>query len=354
MKINSILFFALAFAVSVVSCTKSSDPVKGKYQTGVLVANQGNFGSGNGDVTYFNPSSKVSEQAIYKNANGGTSFSGDVLQSISLDGDKGYLVLSGSNKIEVVDNNTFTLSKTFTDPKLDKPQYLEVINDKAYISVWGPYNSNFLLTRSYILVMDTKTLALVDTITTDLGVENLLYNGKYLFASNNNFGGSNTVSVIDPSTDKLIKQIVLSAGPAGMVLDANGKLWVITQGTFGSNNGVLYRINPSTFAIEQVIDLSTNPGNSICTTPDKKSIYYSVNNQIYKIAIDATSTPTSPFINASDVVTLNALAVSNVGDIYLGDALNYSTAGMAYVYDSDGNLKTSFPTGITPTQFVFK
>jgi YVTN family beta-propeller protein len=355
MKINfKSSLFVLVITFFIASCTKSSDPVLGKYQSGVFVANQGNFGSANGDVTYYNSSTGVAEQSIYKNVNG--SFSGDVLQSMTFDGNLGYLVLNGSDKIEVVDNNTFKRDSVFSDPKLDKPQYLVVINGKAYISVWGPYDPSFNLIRSYVLVMNTKTLQLVDTITTDLGVENLLYNGKYLFASNNNFGESSTVSVIDPSVDKRINQITLSAGPAGMVLDANGKLWVITTGAYtGSNDGALYRLNPSTFAIEQAISLSANPGNSLAATADGKTIYYSINSQIYKIAIDATAAPGSSFINATDVVTLNTLAVSpTTGDIYVGDALNYSSAGMVYVYGSDGTKKTSFASGITPSQFVFK
>ncbi|HEV8515348.1 MAG TPA: DUF5074 domain-containing protein [Cyclobacteriaceae bacterium] len=357
MKINFKLSLLVVVAItfSIVSCNKSNDPVKGKYQTGVLVANQGKFGSSNGDVTYYNPSTGAIEDAIYKNANGGVLFAGDVLQSITIDGDVGYLVLNGSNKIEVVDNNTFASSKTFTDAKLDKPQYLQVINGKAYISVWGPYDQFYSLIKSYILVMDTKTLTLVDTITTDLGVENLLYNGKYLFASNNNFGESSTVSVIDPGIDKRIKQVTLSAGPAGMVLDVNGKLWVITTGTYHGNDGALFRINPSTFAIEMMFDLSVNPGSSIDISPDKKNIYYSVNNSVYKIGIDATTAPASSFFDATDVVKLSTLAVNHsTGDIYIGDALNYATAGTAYVYGSDGKKKTSFPTGITPTQFIFR
>ncbi len=128
-------------------------------------------------------------------------FPGDVLPNpITIDGDNGYLVLNGSNKIEIIDDNTFKSKSTFTDKLLDKPRYLQVINGKAYISVWGPYDANFSLTGSYVLVIDTKTLQVVTSIATDPGVENLLYNSKYLFASNNNFGGSNTVSVIDPAT----------------------------------------------------------------------------------------------------------------------------------------------------------
>ncbi len=136
MKVNfKFILFVLSATFFMVSCNKSSDPVLGKYQTGVFIANQGNFGSANGDVTYYNPSTGLAQQTIYKNVNG--SFAGDVLQSMTFDGNLCYLVLNGSDKIDIVDNNTFKWDTVFSDPKLDKPQYLEVINGKAYISVWG-------------------------------------------------------------------------------------------------------------------------------------------------------------------------------------------------------------------------
>jgi len=354
MKINfkSSLLIALAISFSFVSCNKSSDPVKGKYQTGVLVANEGGFGAANGDVTYYNASSTLLDQTIFKNANG--TFAGDVLQSITIDGDVGYLVLNGSNKIEIVDDNTFKSKNTFTDKLLDKPRYLQVINSKAYISVWGPYDANFSLTNSYVLVVDTKTLQVTTSIATDPGVENLLYNGKYLFASNYNFGGSSTVSVIDPSTNTSVKKITLDAGPAGMVLDANNKLWVITTGTYGGDDGKLFRVNPTSFDIEQTIDLNANPGSDLGISPDKKGIYYSVNSSVYKIDITATSAPSTAWSNTT-LASLYALGVDpKTGEVYLGDALNFSSEGKAFIYNTDGTFKTFIDVGISPGQFIFR
>jgi YVTN family beta-propeller protein len=358
MKINfkSSLLFALAVSYSLVSCNKSSDPVKGKYQTGVLVANEGGFGAANGDVTYYNASSDLLDQTIFKNANG--TFAGDVLQSITIDGDNGYLVLNGSNTIEIVDDYTFKSKSTFTDKLLDKPRYLQVINGKAYISVWGPFNSNFSLTSSYVLVVDVKTLQVTTSIATDPGVENLLYNGKYLFASNYNFGGSNTVSVIDPSTNTLVKKITLAAGPAGMVLDANNKLWVITSGSstnfIGNNDGKLIRINPSTFDIEQTIELNANPLTDLGVSPDKKSLYYAVNSSVYKIDITASSAPSTAWSNTT-LSSLYALGVDpKTGEVYLGDALNFSSEGKVFIYNTDGTFKTFISAGISPGQFIFR
>ncbi len=59
-KFKLVLWIALvSYSVLFTGCSKSSDPVKGKYQTGVLIANEGAFGSANGDVTYYNASSSL-------------------------------------------------------------------------------------------------------------------------------------------------------------------------------------------------------------------------------------------------------------------------------------------------------
>ncbi len=358
MKINSTFSLVVAFAVSIlmVSCNKSSDPIKGDYQSGVLVANEGNFSASNGDVTYYNPSSGLVDPSIFEKVNG--SFAGKVLQSITVDGDVGYLVLNGDNKIEIININTFKLTNTFTNPILINPRYLQVINGKAYISAWGAYDQNYSLVKSYVLVMDTKTLQLVDTIGTGIGAENLLYNGKYLFAANNNFGGSNTVTVIDPATNKAVSNIVLAAGPSAMALDVNNKLWVLTSGSstnyVGNNDGKLFCVNAATFAIEKTIELKANPGTDLGLSPDKSSLYYYVNNVVYKFSITSTTAPATAWSNTS-LTTLYALGVDpKTGEVYLGDALNYASDGKVYRYNTDGTPKTSFTAGISPGQFIFR
>jgi YVTN family beta-propeller protein len=346
----------LSFLVALIffSSCQQKDLIKGKYESGVLIVNEGAFGSGNGDVTYYGNASGAIQQSIFKLVNG--YFAGDVLESISVDGDNGYLVLNGSNKIEIIDINSFKLNNTFTDPLLINPRYLQVINGKSYISVWGSYDQYYSLIKSYVLVMDNKSLQLVDTIGTDIGVENLLYDGKHLFASNFNYGGSNTVNVIDPTTDKSIKKITLYAGPGGMALDANNKLWIIAQGTYLGNDGKLFCVNTTTFSIEKTIELGLNPSNpDLAISPDKKSLYYYSGPAIYKIGIDATGAPASSWVLNADIVAPYALGVDpKTGDVYLGDALNYSSEGKVYVYGVDAKLKTSFTAGINPGQFIFK
>jgi hypothetical protein len=353
MKMNMRYFLFMMFVLGLIGCHDDEKAPKGKYEQGVIVVNEGGFGASNGTLTHFNSSTGEAEQNIFKST--GSQFAGDVVQSLTISGDKGYVVVNDDNKIQVVNAKTFEGISTITNGDIVKPRYVQIINNKAYISVWGPYDDNYSLIDSYVLVYDLNTNTTVKKIDTDEGVENLVYNGERLFASNFNFGGSSTVAVINPSDNTLVKQIEVGPGPAGMVIDNNKTLWVITSGTYQGNDGKLSRINTSTLTVEGEIALGLNPDTDLAITSDKKNLIFSSGQAVYKIAIDATAAPTTPYINATDVVTPYALGVDpTTSEVYIGDALNFATPGNVFIYNADGTKKTSFAVGINPTQFIFR
>jgi flagellar hook-associated protein FlgK len=351
---NTRYFLPLVFLSIMLGCNDDEKTPKGKYEEGVLVVNEGGFLSANGTITHFNNKTEAEvEQNIFKST--GSQFAGDVVQSLTIEDDKGYLVVNGDNKIEIINAKTFEGISTITHADLVSPRDVEVIGNKAYVSVWGPYDDNYALIDSYVLVYDLATNTSVKKIDTDEGVEKLLYSGDRLFASNYNFGYSSTVAVINPSDNTLVKQIELSAGPSGMVIDNNGKLWVITTGTYGGNDGKLFRINTGTLTVETTIELGFNADTDLSVTSDKKSLIFSAGTSVYKMSIDATSVPEAAFLNAAEVVTPYALGVDpETDEVYIGDALNFATPGIVYIYKPDGTLRTSFAAGINPTQFVFR
>src|SRR5262249_25864428 len=151
--------------------------------------------------------------------------------------------------------------------------------------------------------------SVVKKINTDEGTENLLYDGHRLFASNYNFGASFSVSAIDPVANTLIKNIDVAGGPAGMVTDVNGKLWVVCVGAWDATEGHLYKINAETLEVEREIMITGVPGIDIAVTPDKTNIIYSVGKSVFSLPIASAEAPTEPLFEAADVTTLNALNV---------------------------------------------
>jgi len=348
------LSYVFCISILLYGCAHEDATPKGRYESGAVIVNEGGFGSSNGTLSFYPLNAGVVEQNIFRNGQG--DFAGDVVQSIAFHGGKGYIVINGDNKVEIVDSNTFESIGTITNEVLDKPRYIEVINNNAYISVWGPYeNGGFSLVDSYVLVIDLMTNEVIKKIETDEGTEQLLRAGNYLFASNYNYGASTTVAVIDPADNTLVDQLEVGSGPAGLVIDANGKVWVLCTGDFGSSNGMLVRINPSMLTVEESIPLHINPDVDLAITPDGSSLVYTGGINVYSMPISSTVAPDSPLFIASDVVSNYALGVDpTTGDIWIGDALNFVSAGKVFVYDAMGNAKTSFVAGIGPTQFMFK
>ncbi|RAV99792.1 YncE family protein [Pseudochryseolinea flava] len=349
---STILFLSLiAGAVAFQSC-ESDDEKEVNFESGVLIVNEGKFQAGTGTVDFYNPNTGESVLNIFKNDEG---FAGDVLQSITFYNDRAFLVLNGDNKIEVANSKDFKSITAYSAPILDKPRYVQIVGEKAYVSVWGPYSETWSLDNSVVLVLNANTMAPLDTIYTYDGTENLLYDGKYLFASNNKFGNSSIVLVIDPTDNSVKHELELSAGPEGLVIDKNNKLWVITTGTYGATSGKLFRVNATTFEIEEEITIEGQPSGDLATNAAKDEILYRVGKNIYKIAIGATSAPAEAFINASDVTKPYALNVDpKTGDIYVGDANDNASPGEVFIYKADGTFKTSFVSGISPGQFIFR
>jgi DNA-binding beta-propeller fold protein YncE len=354
MKMKSYLWL-VAFSVVLVfqGCSDDDgDKSASSVVTGVLVANEGNFLAANGSVTYYNPEKDSVAQNIFRNAAG--DFAGDVLQSITLDGERAYLVLNNSNTIEIANSTTFAREKTVAAPILDKPQYVSIINGKAYISVWGPYDADYNLTNSSIVVADAKTMTITDTIPTRPGVGELFYAGGYLFASINNFGAAHVISVIDPSTNEVIEDLGVTPGPSGMVLDANNRLWVICRGGYGTEDSYLINFDIKHF-VQVQIHLDFQAGTDLAVSPDGKTLYFTGGNNVYSMPVDSKEAPAAPLFTAEDVTDLYSFGVNpENGDFYVGDARSFSASGEVYVYASDGTAKTSFATGVGPTQFIFK
>ncbi|NBW36659.1 MAG: hypothetical protein EBR30_16885 [Cytophagia bacterium] len=345
MKKLSLNFFVLLLTSLFVftSCDESDNGPKGDFDNGVLVINEGNFNSGDGTVSFFEPNSKTVTKDIFGLVNNELAL-GDVVQSMTVVGDEAFIVINNDNKVEVVNVNTFEAIHTINDVKL--PRYFATASGKGYLTEWVSFSES-----GRVSVVDLTTYEVTKTITTDRGAENLMLVGDKLFVSNN---FTNTVSVINTTTDAVVKTIEVASAPGEFVVDAQNKLWVVCSGRYQQNNGALVQIDPSTETVVKTISLSRNVSPKLATDKSKNALYFYSGKSIYKLATTATAAPAEPLLTENNATGFYGLDIDqNTNVIYAGDAKGFAGDGVVFRYNIDGSLIDSFEAGRGPNGFVF-
>jgi hypothetical protein len=347
-----VYFLLVATFAYVTSCASDDAPTIMDYSTGVIVVNQGGFGSSNGTITWYHPTTGDLVEDVYHQANG--QFAGDVLQSITYTQGQAFLVLNGSNAIKITREEDYSYQGTLTYPLLDKPRSLAIHGATGYVSVWGPYDEQYNLTDSRILKIDMTTLATIGNLPVPAGVDKLLTIGDRIFGAIPNFGADNRLVVIDGATGEIAETLTLADGPTGMVSDAQGKLWVLCNGTWNASTGKLFRLHPVSLEVEKEFDIVGRPGSQLTITGDGTTLVYRVGASIFTQDTEAETLGTSVF-TVSGSPTITAIGVDpSTGHVLVGDAKDYSSRGEIFIYQIDGTPKGSFLAGIVPTEIHFR
>lgn len=367
-RIFNILLFALAVGCN--SVNKWEGIEINRYlslgdRNGVFICNEGNFMFGNASLSFYDSDSGEVFNDIFYNTNGFPL--GDVCQSMTLDGDRGFVVMNNSGKVYVIDTDDASYIGAIKG--LVSPRYVELINDrKAYITdLYSPS----------ITVIDPKSLAVTGYIFVGYnaqyggmvnGTEQMARHGDDVFTCSWSY--NDKVYKIDSRTDKLSDSTTVTKQPNSLVTDKNGKLWVLSDGghtgsPYGQVNAALTRLNPATLDIELVLTFD-----DIASSPSRLSInrrgdtLYFINGDekgsdkttygVYRMSVDAQALPPAAFIENKDRL-IYALGVDPVNeDIYLSDAIDHTQSSIIYRYNSYGILLGSFKSGITTGGFTFK
>lgn len=321
--------------------------VKGKYETGYFITNEGPFSDGTGTISFVNDDGAVSND-VFQTENDGEVL-GSILQSMNIIDDNAYFVMNNAKKIEVA--NRKDLKSNGTIEGLKQPRYMiSVGNDRAYVSQWGATGS-----ESKIAVLDLTNNTVESEI--DLGqsgAENMtLKDGKVYVVNSGGYGRDSTLSIINIA-DGTFESIFISDNPVDVELDKNGAVWVIAKGyndwsnSENNTNGGLFKIENN----EIVASFELPNGAShleINKTGDK--LYYIASGGVYAFGISDTEVSTTPLIDKS----FYSLGVNKSNDhIFGSDANDYKNAGSIYEYDSNGNDVGTFQVGIIPGGFYFQ
>ncbi|MDX5348245.1 MAG: hypothetical protein LPK19_13485 [Hymenobacteraceae bacterium] len=359
---NNLLFKPVALALSVLllgSCDKNDDDKtpEAEYRTGVFVTNEGSFQTPTGTISFLKASTGSMHNNIFKQVNNRPM--GDVAQSMAFYQDKAYLVANNSNKIEIV--NALTFKSVGVIENLVYPRYFVAFGNKGYVTEWLDYD-----VAGQVSVIDLSTNTIIKKIAVDPNPEQMLvHEGKvYVTCSS-----TNTLKVIDSATDAVTATITVQDAPNSLVMDAAQNIWVLCGGkvlynadwsldTVNSTAGSLVKFNSAAPGAQTVIPFSTNKlhPSRLTTNGTKTKLYYTLNQlnyqgRIYEMAVSATGIPDAPLIN-QQVYGLGVDPATNT--IYGGKPGSFTDNGWMVRYTAAGAPVDSFKVGIGPNGFYFR
>ncbi|MHA3786769.1 DUF5074 domain-containing protein [Flavobacterium hauense] len=315
-----------------------------QYTDGILVLNEGNAGTDNSNVSFIKGG--VVQNGIFSAANGGAAL-GDTAQSLALNNGKAYIVLNISNKLVVVNAETF-LEEASIEEGLTNPRYIAFYGTKAYVTCWGDGSE----TGHYVAVINTATNTIETTIALEGGIERIITVGDKLYvAHQGGFGFGTKVSVINPATNSVETTITVGDVP-NSILEKDGFLYVLCGGkpswSQAETSGSFHKIDLVDNTVVQTINFSDNahPGN---LELGGDNFFYTEGDNVYRMALTATTLPETAFftITPQDVYGVYGFDIVD-GKIYVADAVDYVSEGDVFMYDVDGVFGQKYDVGKLP------
>lgn len=358
MKRNYFTLFILGIILTFVSCGRDPDDTLGNdsdnnsIAKGMFLLNEGTFTYANSSLTFYDPEADTVANNLFYKVN--LSPLGDVANSMMIDETGMYIVVNNSKYIYKVDPKTMKY-KAKLDGLTSPRHIISISEDKAYVSDQE---------STGLWIINPKTMQKTGFVELGNTTEKMLLHEDKLIVTNwSNFYQPNTsnrtIQFVDVHADTLISEMEVAAEPNSVVLDKNNNLWVLCSGGYMPPfEPSLFCINPSNREIIKRFDFEEGAyPSSLAMDADKENLLFLNGGygtlELYKMSINSDVLPTEAFIKAGSRVLTNIAVSPYNGDIYLTDVKNYVQNGEVLRYTSDGELISSFETGIIPGFMMF-
>lgn len=323
------------------------------YENGIIVVNEGGITNGNASVSFISDDLSVVQNNIFSTSNGVNAW-GDTAQSMTFDGDLGYIVVSYSQKVEVVNRYTFKSITTIGGPgkpEFLNPRYMAIANGKGYVTNWGdPEN----LEDDFVAVINLESNALETKIPVGEGPERILVKDNSIYvALEGGYNFNTSVVRIDATSDTVTDIIEVAHAPNSLQSDDEGNLWILSGGkpayTEDETAGQLHTIDMAntTVTASYAFESTEHPG---YLSYEDGSLYYTVAGRIFKMDVSSTALPTEAAITGTSFYDMTV----KDGRLYGADAKDFASNGTLEIYDlSDDSLVTTKEVGINPGSIYF-
>ncbi|HEY0299305.1 MAG TPA: DUF5074 domain-containing protein [Arachidicoccus sp.] len=350
--------------VGIVSPTSTQvvSPGQGYNASDFYLLNEGNMGSNQASLDYYDNNAGTYTGNIYPTRNPSVTLGlGDVGNDIEIYGNKLYVVVNNSNKVEVLDKYS---AKKLGQIDIRNCRNAAFYGGKIYIT---SYDGFVGVTDTAFNFNESGEVQLQQQIVVGRQPEHLTVVANKLYVANS--GGysaplyDSTVSVIDLTTNKEIKKIKVGINLNDIQPDNSGNLWVSSRGNYTTVLSSLYVVDTKMDSVIKHLPISVGGfrifNNKVYLYSVSYNLSNGVNTQVSYAVIDANSkeiTDTS-FIKdgtENEIIFPYMIAIDSVSEnIYVSDAKDYVTPGTLYCFSKNGNLIWKVMTGNIPGHIAF-
>lgn len=343
--------------------TMADSPLAGMY-----LLNEGNMGSNKCTLDYLEFSTGFYIRNIYAEHNPNVVKElGDVGNDIAIYGNRLYIVVNCSHKVEVLDAHSGVRIGQVDIPNC---RYLAFHDGYLYVSSFvGPVQVNSDSPKGAVYKVDAESLSIVDKVVVGYQPEQMAIVGDKMYVANS--GGyippeyDTTLSEIDLATMRQTAQIEVGKNPGNVLADRYGNLWVSVRGDNENSEGRGVRIllpdekGRYSSSRSEFIAAGCNrmilKGDSLLTISSASN--YGGKSGYKVIDVKSRRLLSDNFIHDGTEQSIRVpygLSVNPTsGDILISDAGNYVSSGVLHCYTSAGRLRWSVRTGDIPSGMVF-
>ena len=347
MKLKQLLWAAALVSVSF-ACSDSGDekPI-GKYENGILIMNEGNFGTNDGEVYHLNPNTQELLPNIFE-AENLRPFAG-LLEDMVLEANRLYLV-ANTGKVEIVNPGNFKSSGAVS-AELDQPRSLAVNGNKLFISDYGPYDDNYGTPDSYVAVVNGLDGGVVSKkIEVSNKPEDLFSHGNYIIVAGSE---ENKLEIIDASQEAVVTILDLEASPRQFYAE-DGILWVYAV---AADEVIFYTLNLSNLTLGTTYTVPVANATSRIAFDGDDEMYIltssgwpDYNDSVVNIDIEGSSATVTELMTGSGFYGIGF--DDNLDQIYVANSNSFQSNGTVTVLSETGSVVRTFEVGRGPSGFL--
>ena len=347
------LVLSLIWLILIASACSTSEPgvapPLGEFEKGVLIMNEGAFGVNDGEVFHYDPSSGLIKEDIFR-AKNSRPFGGLIQDMIEAEG-RIYLV-ANTGKVEIVNPKDFGLIGGIS-LGLDITRSLVVVNQKLFISDWGPYDGDYNNPDSYVAVVnDLNGGPIAKKIPVSSRPEGLIAAGNFIFVA---CTSAKKFDVISIATESLVGSVDVEGSPSRFFV-TEGRLFLYAT---DDANAYFHEINPGNYVIARTVKIPISNPTPIATLGEGSEVLIITStgwpdyvDTVAKVSVNTGQVINPTYYTGSGLYGIGFKVEGK--EIYVAENNGFQGNGSVSVLSASGQKVKNFTVGKGPSGFIFK